>query len=73
MRCQLTPEELDLHWSLLPDEEGLLRNKAGIPRLGFAALLKFFQLKNRFPEDAGEIPSEAIRHLALQVGIPAQA
>jgi hypothetical protein len=43
MGCQLTPEELDLRWSLLPEEQGLLRNKAGIPRLGFAALLKFFQ------------------------------
>ncbi len=71
MRCRLSPEELDLHWIILPEEQKLLRNKAGIPRLGFAALLKFFQRESRFPEDPREIPSEAIRHLALQVGIPA--
>lgn len=58
MRCRWRPEELDLHWNLLPQEHELLRNKMGIPRLGFAALLKSFQLESRFPEDAGEIPSE---------------
>ncbi|SPF36256.1 hypothetical protein SBDP1_1470001 [Syntrophobacter sp. SbD1] len=33
-------EELDLHWSLLPTEQELLRNNTGAMRLGFAALLK---------------------------------
>ena len=62
-----------MRWGLSSEEHKLLKNKAGVLRLGFTALLKFFQLESRFPEDAGEIPSEAIRHLALDVGIPAGA
>lgn len=56
MRCRWRQEELDLHWGLSSEEHKLLKNKAGVPRLGFAILLKFFQLENRFPESAIEIP-----------------
>ena len=38
-------DELVEHWTLLPRETELLTNKTGATRLGFAVLLKFFQLE----------------------------
>ena len=37
------------HWSLGDDELPLLDNRTESSRLGFAVLLKFFQLEGRFP------------------------
>ncbi len=65
----MNPEELDLQWALLPQEQKLLRNKTGATRLGFAVLLKFFQQESRFPEDPSEVPPDLIRHIALHVGV----
>ena len=63
MKFRWSSEELDCHWSLLPQEQKLLRNKTGATRLGFAVLMKFFQQEGRFPEDPREIPLAAIvRH-----------
>ncbi len=44
MKRHWEPDEVVDHWTLLPDELTLLANKAGATRLGFAALLKFFQV-----------------------------
>ena len=41
-------DELVEHWTLLPRETELLTNKTGATRLGFAVLLKFFQLEAYF-------------------------
>lgn len=41
---------------MLGDGQECLRNKSGSNRLGFALLLKFFEVEARFLEDAGEIP-----------------
>ncbi len=64
-------DELELHWGLLPPESSLLRNKSGATRLGFALLLKFFQLEWRFPAAAHEIPDQAVAFLAEQTQVPA--
>jgi TnpA family transposase len=63
-------DELIEHWTLLPDEQALLGNKIGCNRLGFAVLLKFFQLEARFPEQKNEIPKPVVIYLAKQVGVP---
>jgi hypothetical protein len=47
----------------------LVGNKAGATRLGFAALLKFFELEARFPRHAGEVPPAAVDYLAGQVKV----
>ncbi|MFB7189372.1 hypothetical protein ACFC0C_28095 [Streptomyces sp. NPDC056178] len=36
-----------------------VRNKPGTTRLGFALLLKFFEVEARFPESAKEVPAAA--------------
>jgi Domain of unknown function (DUF4158) len=43
-------DELVEHWTLSPRETELLMNKTGAIRLGFAVLLKFFQLEAYFPQ-----------------------
>jgi hypothetical protein len=48
-------DELVEHWTLLPRETELLTNKTGATRLGFAVLLKFFQLEAYFPQQASDV------------------
>lgn len=65
-------DELIEYWTLLPDEETLLGNKTGANRLGFAILLKFFQLEVRFPQHIRDIPKSVVVHLSKQVGVPSK-
>ncbi len=44
MKRHWTMDELVDHWTLLPSDVALLANKTGATRLGFAVLLKYFQL-----------------------------
>lgn len=50
-----------------------VRNKSGTTRLGFALLLKFFEVEARFPESAKEVPAAAVEYVAQQVKVPAGA
>ena len=47
--------ELVEQFTLLPVEISLLGNKSGANRLGFALLLKFFQVEARFPRYPQEV------------------
>lgn len=69
MARSLELEELVDHFTLAPDELGLLRSKAGTTRLGFGVLLKFVQWRGRFPAGRGELPENAMGHVARQVGV----
>jgi hypothetical protein len=42
-------------------------NKTGTTRLGFALMLKFFELEARFPRHADEITSAAVDYVSSQV------
>ena len=66
----LAPNELAQHWTLSTDECELLGNKTGSTRLGFAVLLKSFQVEGRFPETREEVADTVVRHLAVQTGVP---
>ncbi len=50
------PEELIESWTLIPQELKLVRKKVGGNQIGFALLLKYFQLFARFPDSSEEIP-----------------
>jgi hypothetical protein len=39
------------------------------PRLGFALILKFFEIEARFPRHASEFPPAAVAYVARQVGV----
>ena len=62
-------EELIEHFTLVPSE--LLGNKTGATRLGFALLLKCFQLEGRFPTAKHEIPRSVVDYVAHQLKVDA--
>ncbi|MET4668303.1 DUF4158 domain-containing protein [Streptomyces sp. PvR018] len=72
MRQDWEPEDLIEVWTLPEEDQERLRNKSGANRLGFALLLKFFEVEARFPEDVGEIPVPAVSYVAQQVKVPAE-
>jgi hypothetical protein len=66
-------QELREHWSLSVEERSLLAKKTPRSQLGFAVLLKFFQLESRFPQDRREVPRTAVEDLAQPLDVsPAQ-
>jgi hypothetical protein len=69
MKRGLTQNELIEHWTLAPTELVLLMNKIGPGHLGFALLLKFFQVEGRFPSGKGDVPEEAIEYVARQTKV----
>ncbi|MFF2964442.1 DUF4158 domain-containing protein [Streptomyces sp. NPDC057963] len=73
MRQDWEPEDLIEIWTLLEDDMERVRNKSGATRLGFALLLKFFEVEARFPESAKEMPAAAVDYVAQQVKVPAGA
>ncbi|MEE1836194.1 DUF4158 domain-containing protein [Streptomyces sp. SP17KL33] len=73
MRQDWEPEDLIEVWTLLEDDMKRVRNKSGATRLGFALLLKFFEVEARFPESAQEVPTAAVEYVAQQVKVPAEA
>src|SRR5579859_1583940 len=64
-------EELIEHFTLVSADTDLLGNKTGATRLGFALLLKCFQLEARFPASKAEIPRDVIDYIANQLHLPA--
>jgi TnpA family transposase len=69
MKRNWQSEELIEHWTLLPAELALLRNKTATNRLGIALLLKFYQHETRFPTSLTEIPPAVLRYIADQLKI----
>ena len=60
-------EELIEHFTIMPNEMSLVGNKTGKTRLGFAVLLKFFQLEAKFPNSKTEIPRVVVEYVAKQM------
>ena len=69
VRQNWTEDELAVSWSLSDGDRRVIGNKTGATRFGFAVMLKFFELEARFPEGPGEVPVEAVAHLADAVGV----
>ncbi len=63
------PEELSESWTLIPQELKLVRKKVGGNQIGFALLLKYFQLFARFPDSSEEIPDLIISYIANQLDL----
>jgi len=73
VRREWEPEDVIACWTLGDEDWRLLGNKTGGTRLGFALLLKFFELEARFPRHSGEVPRDAISYVAGQVKVSAEA
>lgn len=68
MKHNWTLDELIDSWTLLPPELDLIRDsKADYNQLGFALLLKYFQIEGKFPRHRREIPQAAIAYVARQL------
>ena len=70
MKLHWLADELVEFWSMTPDELGLLKGSSESHRLGFALLLKFFQIEGYFPRTHREIPDEAIEFVAKFLDTP---
>ena len=68
MRREWELEDLIECWTLDEAEFELLANKTGATRLGFALLLKFFELEARFPRRE-DVPRAAAEFMAGQVKV----
>ena len=66
-------EELIEHWTLLPQELELVENKVGGNKIGFALLLKHFQIFASFPNHRSSIPKVIISYIASQLNVPESA
>jgi hypothetical protein len=42
-------------WTLVESDWDLIANKAGVTRLGFAVMLKFYEIEGRFPAYREEV------------------
>ena len=73
MKRNWKKEELEQTWTVFTLEQELLKGRTGATRLGFAVLMKFFQVEGRFPETPREVPKEVIRFIADQLGLPHKA
>jgi hypothetical protein len=71
MRNEWELRDLIACWTLDEDDWKVLANKTGATRLGFALLLKFFDLEGRFPAGPEELPAAAIDYVAGLVKVPA--
>ncbi|MFI7229381.1 DUF4158 domain-containing protein [Nonomuraea angiospora] len=70
MRSEWELEDLIECWTLDEAEVELLANKSGATRLGFALMLKFFELEGRFPRRE-DVPKAAVDYMAGQVKVDA--
>ena len=72
MKRRWDEQELGEHWSLSHDEFELLQGRTEKSRIGFAAILKFFQIEGRFPSERREVPSRSLDYLAGQLDVSRQ-
>lgn len=69
MRRDWDPEDLIAYWTLWDSGWQLVAYKTSATRLGFVALLKFFEIEGRFPQYMAEVPESAVGYLAEQVKV----
>ncbi|MEO3843927.1 MULTISPECIES: DUF4158 domain-containing protein [unclassified Streptomyces] len=71
MRQEWSPEDVVACWTLVDGDWDLVANKSGPTRLGFCLMLKFFEIKGRFPEFIDEFPQPAVEYVAGLVKVSA--
>jgi len=69
MRREWATDDLIAWWTLVDADRDLIANNTGATRLGWALMLKFFELDARFPRHPGEVPLAAVQYLAEQVKV----
>ena len=69
MQAEWEPDELIDAWTLTGGDWDLIANKAGVTRIGFAVMLKFYEIEGRFPAYPEEVPAAAVRYVGSLVKV----
>lgn len=69
MRQHWTAEELEEFWTLHPEECNLVAHKTKENKLGFALILKHFQVTSFFPKSISAIPKIIVLYIAKQLSM----
>ena len=69
MQAEWEPVELIGAWTLTGSDWDLIANKAGVTRLGFAVMLKFYEIGGQFPAYPEEVPPAAVSYLGSLVRV----
>jgi len=69
VQAEWEPDELIDAWTLTGGDWDLIANKEGVTRLGFAVMLKFYEIEGRFPAYPEEVPPAAVRYLGSLVKV----
>jgi hypothetical protein len=69
MKRLWTNADLVAQWTLQPNELALVEYKEGANRLGFALLLKYFQIDGRFPRQKYDVLVPAIAFVARELDV----
>jgi len=69
VRTEWEPDELIGAWTLVESDWKLIANKTGVTRLGFAVMLKFYEIEGRFPAYLEEVPRAAVGYIASLVKV----
>jgi hypothetical protein len=69
VQAEWEPDELIDAWTLTGGDWDLIANKAGVTRLGFAVMLKFYEIEGRFPAYPEEVPPAAVRYVGSLVKV----
>jgi hypothetical protein len=69
VQTEWEPDELIGPWTLVEGNWDLIANKAGVTRLGFAVMLKFYEIEGRFPAYPEEVPPAAVCYLGSLVKV----
>ena len=69
MRDGWSLDELVASWTLVGQDWDLIGNKTGATRLGFALMLKFFELEARFPSAGSDFADVVVGFVARQVRV----
>ncbi|MEK4677899.1 DUF4158 domain-containing protein [Bacillus sp. FSL K6-2944] len=70
MKQQLNINEEIEAFMLNPQELALITSKHKATRVGFAVLLKYFQLEYCFPSGKSEVPKNMLHFIAKQLQLP---
>jgi TnpA family transposase len=71
MRDEWSLDELVASWTLVGQDWDLIGNKTGATRLGFALMLKFFELEARFPSSGSDFAEVVVGFVGRQVRVVA--
>jgi hypothetical protein len=56
-------------WTPVEGDGKMIGNKSGVTRLGFAVILKFYEIEGRFPAYPEEVPLAAVDSVASRVKV----